>query len=76
MGMGGACDWNDSRFVPNELIGVWRTDDVRYRGRAIELGKESAVIETASDQASTAIIYFSYRLLELKNIKPWTRAMG
>jgi hypothetical protein len=50
--IGGACDWNDSKFVPGELIGVWRTDDARYRGRAIELGKDSAVIETGSDQAS------------------------
>ncbi len=51
--VGDACDWNDSRFVPSELIGVWRTDDARYRGRAIELGKDSAVIETGRDQAST-----------------------
>lgn len=48
----GGCDWNRSRFIPDNLVGVWRTDDPRYRGRSLELGKESAVIGVGGDKPS------------------------
>jgi hypothetical protein len=46
------CNWNRSRFIPDSLVGVWRTDDPRYRGRSLELGKDSAVIGTGGDKPS------------------------
>ena len=42
----GGCDWNDSKFLPDNLVGVWRTNDIRYRGRSMKLSRDSAVIET------------------------------
>ena len=42
----GSCDWNDSKFIPDNLVGVWRTNDVRYRGRSMKLSEDSVVIET------------------------------
>src|SRR4051794_26188160 len=52
----GSCDWNRSRFVPSELIGVWKTDDVRYRGRSLELSVDTALIETGSDEPGTEAV--------------------
>ena len=46
------CDWNRSRFIPNDLVGVWRTEDPRYRDRSLELGKANAVIGTGADKPS------------------------
>jgi hypothetical protein len=40
------CDWNDSKIIPDNLVGVWRTNDTRYRGRSLKLSKDSAVIDT------------------------------
>jgi hypothetical protein len=42
----GSCDWNDSKFIPDNLVGVWRTNDARYRGRSMTLSEGSVVIET------------------------------
>jgi hypothetical protein len=42
----GSCDWNDSKFIPDNLVGVWRTNDARYRGRSMKLSEDSVVIET------------------------------
>jgi hypothetical protein len=42
----GGCDWNDSKFIPENLVGVWRTNDARYRGRSMKLSEDSVVIET------------------------------
>ena len=46
------CDGNRSRFIPDSLVGVWRTDDPRYRGRSLEFGKDRAVIGTGGDKLS------------------------
>jgi len=50
------CDGNRSRFIPDNLVGVWRTDDPRYRGRSLELAKDSAVIGTGTDKPSIELI--------------------
>jgi hypothetical protein len=50
--VGGGCDWNRSRFIPDDLVGVWRTDDPRYRDRTLELGKANAVIGVGADKPS------------------------
>jgi hypothetical protein len=42
----GGCDWNDSKFIPDNLVGVWRTNDARYRDRSMKFSKDSALIET------------------------------
>ena len=44
----GGCDGNRSKFIPDNLVGVWRTNDPRYRGRSMDLGKETALISTGS----------------------------
>jgi hypothetical protein len=46
----GGCDWNRSRFIPDDLVGVWKTDDPRYRDRSLELGKANAIMGTGSDK--------------------------
>ena len=48
----GGCDWNRSRFIPENLVGVWRTDDPRYRGRSLELSKDIAVIGIGGEKPS------------------------
>jgi hypothetical protein len=52
----GGCDWNRSRFIPENLFGVWRTDDPRYRGRSIQLGKDNVVIGTGDDKPSIELV--------------------
>ena len=48
----GGCDWNRSKFIPDNLVGVWRTNDPRYRGRSMDLGKDTAVISTGVEKPS------------------------
>lgn len=38
------CDETSQSFLPAEILGVWRTDDTRYRTRTLQLESSSVVI--------------------------------
>src|SRR5215472_15756782 len=45
----GGCDRQRGNLLPRQLVGVWTTDDPRYKDRFLELSRAFVIIVTGRD---------------------------